>query len=218
MSHPIHEANIFLDQTASAITHRSTALKSRASSVASIYAIIGALVLAVILAGFWGWLEMTNREKESALIARLIAKQQEIMIAQMQTNIPTEIAPPTVPATFTQVAMPLYIRERRPAYSPGIQPAAAQPPNSKTDASPSAPSIDCANVSSAAEQLICSDRDLSGLDIDMGIAYSNAINKADDKEQLAYDQHEWIKNSRNTCADTNCMTDAFNQRISELSK
>ena len=86
------------------------------------------------------------------------------------------------------------------------------------DNSPFAPSFDCQKASNGAERLVCSDRELAKLDVDLNQIYIKARDLTDDKEKLENEQNEWIKSSRNACSDKNCMTNAFKQRISELSK
>jgi uncharacterized protein YecT (DUF1311 family) len=84
--------------------------------------------------------------------------------------------------------------------------------------SPFAPSFDCQKASNGAERLVCSNRELAKLDVDLNQIYIKARDLTDDKEKLKNEQNEWIKSSRNACSDGNCMTNAFKQRISELSK
>jgi uncharacterized protein YecT (DUF1311 family) len=83
---------------------------------------------------------------------------------------------------------------------------------------PFAPSFDCQKASNGAERLVCSDRELAKLDVNLNQIYIKARDLTDDKEKLKNEQNEWIKSSRNACSDKNCMTNAFKQRISELSK
>lgn len=86
------------------------------------------------------------------------------------------------------------------------------------DSSPFAPSFDCVNVSTGSERLICSDRELSKLDIELNSTYSNAREKSLDKKKLKSEQIGWVKTSRNACSERSCMVTAYQQRIEELSK
>jgi uncharacterized protein len=84
--------------------------------------------------------------------------------------------------------------------------------------SPFAPSFDCAKANTGPERLICGDRDLAKLDVDVSQAYSKAREKTSDKNQIRTEQQNWMKNSRNACSDKDCMSKAMTQRIQELSK
>jgi uncharacterized protein YecT (DUF1311 family) len=84
--------------------------------------------------------------------------------------------------------------------------------------SPFSPSFDCARIKAGAERLICSDKDLSKLDVELSQAYSKARNKLSDKNQIRSEQNIWLKSVRNACSDKECMIKAYEQRISNLSQ
>ena len=86
------------------------------------------------------------------------------------------------------------------------------------DDSPFSPSFDCNRASNGVERLICSDRELSKLDVELNQIYSEARVTAPDKEKLKSDQIAWIESSRNACSDKICMVNAYKQRITEISK
>lgn len=97
-----------------------------------------------------------------------------------------------------------------------VAPTPVPTPEPKVDTSAFAPSFDCAKASTGPERLICSDRDLSKLDVALSQAYSKAREKSADKNKLKSEQLEWFKRSRNACADKTCMENAYKQRISDL--
>lgn len=97
-------------------------------------------------------------------------------------------------------------------------PMAPAAPAPAADNSPFAPSFDCVKVSTGLERLICSDRELSKLDVELNSAYSNAREKSLDKKKLKSEQIGWVKTSRNACSERSCMVTAYQQRIEELSK
>ncbi len=85
-----------------------------------------------------------------------------------------------------------------------------------SDNTPFAPSFDCTKASNNAEKMICGDRNLSKLDVQLSQLYSAARNKATDKDKLKSEQIAWVKTSR-ACPDTACLTKAFQDRIKQLS-
>ena len=95
-------------------------------------------------------------------------------------------------------------------------PVATTPATPVADSTPFAPSFDCAKASNNAEKMICGDRNLSKLDVQLSQAYSAARDKATDKAQIKSEQIAWVKTSR-ACPDTACLTKAFQDRIKQLS-
>lgn len=86
------------------------------------------------------------------------------------------------------------------------------------DTSPFAPSFDCSKASNGAERLICGDRELSKLDVELSERYMKARNSGKDRNKLKSEQLAWLKSSRNACSDITCMSNAYKQRIAEFSK
>lgn len=80
------------------------------------------------------------------------------------------------------------------------------------------PSFNCAKASSGIEKLICSDKDLAKIDVELNTAYMKARETSSNPKQLQTDQIAWIKSSRNACSDKTCLINAYKQRISEVSK
>lgn len=79
-----------------------------------------------------------------------------------------------------------------------------------------APSFDCAKTSTAAERLICSNQQLSSLDVQLLQAYRKALSRTATKDSLKASQNEWIKNQRDTCSTAECMISAYHARIQSL--
>lgn len=119
------------------------------------------------------------------------------------------------PAQEQEAEQPAISQEPpKPAEQPAQQPAL-----SIVYKTPFAPSFDCAKVSNGAERLICGDRELSKLDVEMAIAYSKArgiLAAEKDKKILKDQQLGWMKFSRNACSDKPCMVEAYKKRIAEL--
>lgn len=96
-------------------------------------------------------------------------------------------------------------------------PATPAPPTATADTTPFAPSFDCSKATMGSERLICSDRELSKLDVDLSQSYSHAKDKSADKAKLKQQQMEWLKLSLRACSDKPCMVSSYQKRISELS-
>lgn len=80
------------------------------------------------------------------------------------------------------------------------------------------PSFDCTKVSNGPEHLICSNRELAELDVQMADLYKAALRKSLDKEALRRQQREWLKYKRNICSDIESMMHVYQQRIAQLSQ
>lgn len=85
------------------------------------------------------------------------------------------------------------------------------------DTTPFAPSFDCLKASNKVEKLICDDRELSKLDVELNKAYQTAREASTDKEQLKKDQISWVKLSR-ACENKSCVKSAFELRLQQLKK
>lgn len=79
------------------------------------------------------------------------------------------------------------------------------------------PSFDCGRISSGAERLICSHRELAQADVQLAQKYREVLNRAADKDSARREQVRWLKTVRDACADMDCMLQAYSVRISELS-
>lgn len=80
----------------------------------------------------------------------------------------------------------------------------------------SAASFDCQKASTQVESAICMDNDLSFLDDQMAEIYNKVLNSRERKEDLRAGQREWISKIRNSCKDTDCLSDAYLDRIESL--
>jgi uncharacterized protein YecT (DUF1311 family) len=82
---------------------------------------------------------------------------------------------------------------------------------------PVSPSFDCSKASNVAESLICNDRDLSKLDVELARAYTRA-RESGGGESLRTEQIAWLKTTRNACSDKDCLSSVLRKRISDLSR
>ena len=119
---------------------------------------------------------------------------------------PSATAPTVAPAPVTQA----------PAAGPVEAPTAAAAAPAETG--PITASFDCAKASSAQEKMICSDRDLARLDMDLSAAYRKARDAAADAKALQSEQLQWLKSTRSACSDKACLIEAYKSRLVQLSR
>lgn len=79
-----------------------------------------------------------------------------------------------------------------------------------------AASFDCAKASTTVERLICSDKAVSALDSELSAKYKAAFGAAPDKQLLKSEQIAWMTQTRNKCASTPCLENAYASRIATL--
>jgi Lysozyme inhibitor LprI len=77
-------------------------------------------------------------------------------------------------------------------------------------------SFDCAKAKTKIDKLICSDARLSGADEKLNALYKEVLAKSPVAEDTRQQQLEWVKQSRNTCKDADCLQQAYTSRISDL--
>jgi uncharacterized protein len=79
-----------------------------------------------------------------------------------------------------------------------------------------AASFDCSKELSRVEKTICQDKELSNLDDQLTVAYREALLNSTNQEIIKREQRRWIKVKRNRCHDTNCLRDAYTNRLKQL--
>ena len=79
-----------------------------------------------------------------------------------------------------------------------------------------AASFDCSQARNWTEKAICSDKQLSDLDELLLASYKKAV--AHSGDAVKYQQREWLKYSRNSCQDIDCLKAAYTQRLNELNR
>lgn len=136
---------------------------------------------------------------------------------------PPEVAPVIPSSPIPVVATPVVTTPAAnaanasvPAAMPAAEPVASAPvpPTAMTWT----PSFDCAKASTGPERLICSNKELSEVDVKLAQTYKLAANTSSDKESLRNAQNAWRKNERDACSDVNCMLAAYQNRIGQLSR
>ena len=76
--------------------------------------------------------------------------------------------------------------------------------------------FDCAKAKTKIDKLICSDARLSEADEKLNALYKEVLAKSPVPEDTKQQQLEWVKQSRNTCKDADCLQQAYTSRISDL--
>ena len=79
------------------------------------------------------------------------------------------------------------------------------------------PSFSCAAASNPAEKLICSDRQLAMMDLEVASLYKRARENSVDPAPLADEQSAWTY-QRNACASAECVREAYLQRKAEIAR
>ncbi len=164
---------------------------------------LGLLVFGAIALAFIGTLEvmLTSQEERAAINAYDRGKRHSSTNNSVTEKVPDQATDDSQLPQLTQ-------RSKTP---PKLQSAPAK------DQSPFAPSFDCAKAGLYVEKLICSDRELSRLDVEMNNIYKNYLRfiDAEDAKYLKAGQFEWLKRSR-SCADKPCLMEAYKKRIAQL--
>ena len=109
----------------------------------------------------------------------------------------------------------VYDREQPKDNKPS-QPATATAPEKVAGNASFYPSFDCAKASLVSEKLICSDRELSALDLRLAETYARIRNSAEDKNSLQQSQVDWVINYQRSCRDKTCMVEVYNRRLGQL--
>ena len=76
-----------------------------------------------------------------------------------------------------------------------------------------AASFDCAMAGTKIEKMICSNVTTSQLDEELSKVYKAGIERTQDKKIYQESQSIWLKYNRNSCASTECLSDAYKERI-----
>lgn len=87
---------------------------------------------------------------------------------------------------------------------------------SKLEEATFSPSFDCNKAMYLQEKLVCSDAELSRLDVQMYKLYSHNKENSKDVESIKNDQIDWIKSFIRQCTDKECLVRAYKKRISDL--
>jgi uncharacterized protein len=66
--------------------------------------------------------------------------------------------------------------------------------------------------------MICGDRELARLDVELSAAYRKARDAAPDAKALQSEQLQWLKSTRQACSDTPCLVEAYKGRLAQLSR
>ena len=128
--------------------------------------------------------------------------------AKPASNTAAPSAPAPAPAPAPEQVAPAPAQTQTPTEA---APAAAE-------TGPITASFDCAKASSAQEKMICSDRELARLDVELSAVYRKAREAAADAKALQSEQLQWLKATRQACSDKACLAEAYKSRTAELSR
>ena len=85
---------------------------------------------------------------------------------------------------------------------------------------PHANAFDCQQAKTKTEQMICDPSSPFGFiksqDDELDIAYQWALMRIGDTQKLIGEQRQWLKDTRNTCPDRDCLAKAYRERLETL--
>jgi len=145
------------------------------------------------------------------------------MFEKTPTSVPAPVPPPS-PTPSKPIAESSPVQATLPSPKPNPEPLPSTMPSSlSTSIAPQnnntafAPSFDCKKATSGQDRMVCEDRELSSLDVELNILYSKARENSSDKNILKAEQLDWFKYSRNSCSDASCLKNSYKKRIAQLS-
>ena len=162
-------------------------------------------------------------EMEAAFAKGYHTKQKLVEMTPAPVVAIAEVAAASAPVVVEEVAASAPLAA---ATEPVVEPAPSAPAvpaltpvpvAAVADNYPFAPSFDCTKASNGVERLICSDRELAKLDVELSQLYLKARSNAVDKDRLKSEQIAWVRTSR-ACSDKICLKKSFEQRMADLSK
>lgn len=143
-------------------------------------------------------------------IASLEVKSEAAASPQSVEKVAVAEAAPVTPV----LPAPEETKQEPKVDAPAPQPIAPSP--APTQAASFAPSFDCTKASNGPERLICSNRELSELDVELVQAYKRLLAVSPDKDSVKKEQNEWRKSERDACSAADCMAKAYRDRIDNL--
>jgi serine/threonine protein kinase len=133
---------------------------------------------------------------------------------KVAAGTPGPAAPPAAAPSPTEqsAAPPKVVSASQPEASRQQQapPRPAAPPAFR-------PSFDCAKASNEAERLICSDSDLTKLDVRVADLYKFGLTSVVDTNEFSGEQRGWLV-QRDLCTDKQCLVISYNDRIKDLQR
>jgi uncharacterized protein len=83
-------------------------------------------------------------------------------------------------------------------------------------AAPVHAATDCSRARTNVERLLCSSDRVAAADQMMALAFRDAFNRTERREELLADQDRWRRDVRDRCNDVPCLVQAYEDRTSEL--
>jgi uncharacterized protein YecT (DUF1311 family) len=137
---------------------------------------------------------------------------------QNETVASSAMTPPiAAPAPSTATPVPSTVAlELAPQPVPAITQATAPSVPPLVAVNGFAPSFDCAKVSTGPERLICTNQELSALDVVLMQTYKRFMSASPDKSTLKQEQNAWRKNERDACSTVDCIAKAYRDHIDDF--
>lgn len=172
----------------------------------SMWGVICAVTFSVIALAVLGVMVYQQQSQKSDIEDPELRRQfEEALSAPVNIGEHTSPTPqePSQPASHASTI------EQNPIDTPLVQ-----------EAEPSfSPSFDCLKASTGPERLICSHRELAVLDVELMQVYQQLYSdypSKTEKDSLRKEQNEWRTSKRDACATTDCIAQAYAERIEDL--
>lgn len=183
-----------------------------------LWAVVAGLVTCVALAAYWAGRQSPPGVAALETIAPTAGSAPPA--AQIASPLPTPTSEPPQPAskgdapltTATAVAA----SDSAPSIAEMVAPAPAGASASEATAPQASPSFDCGKASSVAEKLVCAHEDLAKADSQLNLSYRAAMARNADATRVRREQLEWLRQSRDSCADADCVRRAYAEREAAL--
>lgn len=174
------------------------------------------VVPALIMAALLSILSPAYVENHNRTAQREIGEVEQSVVTIPTSNTSNQSSTAEAPSEAPKSTL---TQQPPPAEAPAeTNEAEAPAPKENFNNSSFAPSFDCAKANTGPERLICSNSELSQLDVNLSQAYLKAKDKTDDKKSLKAEQLNWMKTVRNACSDADCLKNEMSKRISELTR
>jgi hypothetical protein len=88
--------------------------------------------------------------------------------------------------------------------------------NRPTQVQANGPSFNCADPANKNDEIICSNANLSKLDLDVANSFKSYLSRATDKDYAKAEHAEWKIKIRNSCTTLECLIETYTLRLDQL--
>jgi uncharacterized protein YecT (DUF1311 family) len=186
-----------------------------------LWALVTGLVAFIALAAYWAGRQSTSGNPAHDSGTPIAASAPSVAPIALQVPAPPPISelPQSASNGDTTLATnPAAGSASAPSIAETVVPAPAEASAPEVAVPPMSPSFDCVKATSVAEKLVCANEDLAKADVQLNLSYKAAIGRNADPTRVRREQFEWLRHSRNSCADVECVRRAYEEREAALAK